>query len=76
MKSKKLDIHVYAGWQGMPSPQPIGILSHIMLRGGKHLVSNTSNPWIDSQHSGLIDPEINFTQVRNFQFETKTSVYS
>lgn len=60
MKPKKLDIYVYADWQGMQSPQPIGILSAHYAKGRKAFSFEYDATWIDSQPQRLIDPEINF----------------
>ncbi len=60
MASGKLDIYVYAHWQGMPKPKMIGILAAHYAKGKKAFSFEYDAAWIKSEQRLLLDPDIQF----------------
>lgn len=60
MAKGKLDIYVYAHWQGMLAPQLMGVLSALYAKGKKAFSFEYDKVWIKSKEQLLIDPDIQF----------------
>lgn len=60
MTRNKVDIYVYAHWQGMAEPKPIGILSAHFAKGRKAFGFEYNKTWIKSEQQLLLDPDIQF----------------
>ena len=60
METGKLDIYVYAHWQGMPEPKTIGVLAAHYAKGKKAFSFEYDNDWIKSEQQLLLDPDIQF----------------
>ena len=52
------DIHVFAHWQGMEGPAPMGILHSELLRGKEIFSFEYDDAWLKSGHAQLLDPEL------------------
>ncbi len=60
MATGKLDIYVYAHWQGMPEPKMIGVLAAHYAKGKKAFSFEYDKNWIKSEQQLLLDPDIQF----------------
>ncbi len=60
MATGKLDIYVYAHWQGMPESKMIGILAAHYAKGKKAFSFEYEKDWIKSEQQLLLDPDIQF----------------
>lgn len=60
MNKGKLDIIIYADWQGMPEPKLMGILSAHRAKGKKAFSFEYDKNWIKTEGQRLIDPDIQF----------------
>jgi serine/threonine-protein kinase HipA len=60
MANKKLDIYVYAHWQGMPKAKMIGVLATHYSKGKKAFSFEYGKDWIKSEQQLLLDPDIQF----------------
>jgi serine/threonine-protein kinase HipA len=60
MANKKLDIYVYAHWQGMPEAKMIGVLAAHYAKGKKAFSFEYDKDWIKSEQQLLLDPDIQF----------------
>ena len=60
MATGKLDIYVYAHWQGMPEPKIIGVLAAHYAKGKKAFSFEYDGDWIKSEQQLLLDPDIQF----------------
>ena len=58
MAINKTDIFVYAHWKGLNDPQLIGILSAHQGKGRKSFSFEYEKEWLKSNHSFLLDPDI------------------
>ncbi len=52
------DTHVFAHWQGMEGPAPMGILHSELLRGKEIFSFEYDDAWLKSGHAQLLDPEL------------------
>ncbi len=60
MATGKLDIYVYAHWQGMSEPKIIGVLAAHYAKGKKAFSFEYDKNWIKSEQQLLLDPDIQF----------------
>ena len=60
MARGKLDIYVYAHWQGMPEPKMMGVLVAHYAKGKKAFSFEYNKDWIKSEQQLLLDPDIQF----------------
>lgn len=60
MATGKLDIYVYAHWQGMPEAKLIGVLAAHYAKGKKAFSFEYDSNWIKSEHQLQLDPDIQF----------------
>lgn len=60
MAQNKIDIYIYAHWNGMVEPKNIGILSAHAAKGIKAFSFEYDKGWLLSEHQHLIDPDIQF----------------
>jgi serine/threonine-protein kinase HipA len=67
MKQGKFDIYVFADWKGMAAPKLMGILSAHYGKGKKAFGFEYDKDWIKTASQRLIDPDIQFFRVHNFQ---------
>ncbi|MBB2150298.1 type II toxin-antitoxin system HipA family toxin [Pedobacter gandavensis] len=58
MATDKTDIWVYAHWQGMKSPECIGVLSGHQSKGRKVFSFDYDKEWLKSKTRFLLDPDI------------------
>lgn len=60
MATGKLDIYVYAHWQGIPEAKMMGVLSAHYAKGKKAFSFEYDSNWIKSEQQLLLDPDIQF----------------
>ncbi|OYU84931.1 MAG: toxin HipA [Flavobacterium sp. BFFFF2] len=56
--SSKTDIYVYAHWQGLQEPKPIGVLTAQQAKGRKAFSFAYDQTWLQSGQLFLLDPDI------------------
>lgn len=73
MPGDKVDIWVYADWQGMLSPESIGVLSAHRGKGRKSFSFTYDSDWLRLEEQFVLDPDISWypgaqfpTQHENF----------
>ncbi len=57
-KFDKRHIYVFAHWQGMENPNPLGILHSEILRGKEIFSFEYDEEWLQSKHAQLLDPDL------------------
>jgi len=60
MARTKLDIYVYADWQGMPGPKLMGILTTQFAKGKRAFSFAYDSAWLKTEEQRLMDPDIQF----------------
>ncbi len=60
MTTNKMNILVYAHWQGMHEPVLIGVLSAQAAKGKKAFSFEYNKEWLNSKYQKLLDPDIQF----------------
>lgn len=60
MARTKLDIYVYADWQGMPMPKRMGVLTTQLAKGKRAFSFAYDSGWLKTEEQRLIDPDIQF----------------
>ena len=58
MGKKKLDIYVFADWEGLSAPMFVGTLSAHFARGRKSFSFEYDKAWLHSGQHYLLDPDI------------------
>ncbi|WP_316750078.1 HipA domain-containing protein [Pedobacter gandavensis] len=66
MATDKTDIWVYAHWQGLESPECIGVLSAHQSKGRKVFSFDYDKKWLTSKTRFLLDPDIQWYQGSQF----------
>ncbi|MEO8254439.1 MAG: HipA domain-containing protein [Flavobacterium sp.] len=56
--ANKIDIYVYAHWQGMQDPKIIGVLSAQQAKGKKAFSFEYDKNWLKTEQKFLLDPDI------------------
>ncbi len=73
MEKDKTDIYVFADWEGVTSPQYIGMLSYHQTRGGRKKFSFEYNKsWLGTEEQLVLDPDIQWTN--GIQYPSQISV--
>jgi len=60
MASEKIDIYVYADWEGLDGPTFIGTLCAHLAKGKKVFSFEYNKEWLQTDDQRLLDPDIQF----------------
>lgn len=58
MKANQRQIEVYAHWQGLPEPSPMGVLYSTSTRGKEIFSFEYNEEWLNSKQAHTIDPAL------------------
>ncbi|MDN3203780.1 type II toxin-antitoxin system HipA family toxin [Algoriphagus sediminis] len=65
------EILVYADWEGLGGPEPVGVLSSERVRGSEVFSFSYSESWLKNKYAQVIDPDLQLFSGRQYLAEAE-----